>query len=349
MEKPNWQLKFKNLPEIPIEKRWNSDGTTTEQILTQKILKEGEISKEEEIELEKLLQFYENLLIEIKKLKYTDFSENDITDFKNYIFYAFNYTPLISNSIVVFQSFRLIVNEWVIGKNESIDDIKFLSYPPIDVVKRINKYNRANTPNTNVLYTTQNINTSLLELKPPLNKKLTLGIWSQKDIKKELISYPISHSEEAIKNNESVSLATFAFEEIAKKNVKIFYDILRYYFKILGFEYTKPVKSGNHYEYLISSLFSEKILNIRKDPNPNFNFDLIVYPSVGNKYKTINFAIHPDTVENDFELKSLLEFEIEEEHYDYEHEFDDPFLVTVAKTKYTRNPKLITNDGKIIW
>lgn len=348
IDNPDWQIKFKNLPEIPPQKRWNSDGTTTEQTLAQKILKEGLISQEEESQLQSLIDFYETLSIEIKKLKYKEFTDKDITNFKNYIFYAFNYTPLISNDYKIFQSFRLVVNESVTGKNESLEETKFLSYPPLEIVEKANKYNRANTPKTNVLYTTENINTALLELKPPLNKKLTIGIWSQKDQNKKLISYPISHSSEAISHNESVSLATFAFEEIAKRNIRILYDILRYYLQILGREYTKVV-SNNHIEYLISSLFSERILNIRKDPNPNFNFDLIVYPSVGNKYKTLNFAIHPQTVDNDFLLTSLIEFEIEEEYYEYEQQYEDPFLVTVAKTKNIRHPKKIFNNDKIIW
>lgn len=349
MEKPDWQLKFKNLPQIPLEKRWNSESTTTEQKLTQKILKEGKISSEEEIKLNNLKDFYEELSSELKNLNYNDFNAEDIINFKNYIFYAFNYTPLISNDITIVQSFRLIVNEWVTGENKSLENTRFLSYPPIDIVKKANKYNRANTPNTNVLYTTQNINTALLELKPPLNKLLTVGIWGQKNTKKKLISYPLSHSSEASEHNDSVSKATFAFEEIAKKNMKILHDILRYYLKLLGHEYTKPVTNGNHLEYIISSMFSERILSVRKDPNPDFNFDVIVYPSVGNMYKTVNFAIHPETVETDFELQSLLEFEIEEAHYDYEHQFEDPFLVTVAKTKNIRHPKAISENGKIFW
>lgn len=348
MLKPNWQKKFKNLPEIPQSKTWNEySHTTLEQNITQKILKEGTITSEEEKILQELKNFYETLDLELNYLDYGNFTEEDIENFKNYITYAFNYSPLISNDVIIFKSYRLIVNEWILKENKSIENVKFLSYPKMDIVKKINKYNRANTPNSNVLYTTQNINTALLELKPPTNKLLTIGVWEQKNKNKTLISYPISHSVKAVNINESVAHSTYAFEEIAKKNMKIFFDILRHYMKILGREYTKPV--NHHYEYLITSIFSERILKIRNDPNENFNFDLIIYPSVGNKYKTVNYAIHPKTADEEFVLSSLLEFEIEEAHYDYEEQFDDPELVTVAKVKNIRHPKSILSNGEIIW
>ncbi len=348
MQRPNWQIEFQNLPKIPDSKIWNTDShDTLEQKIGKKIWVDGIVTKEDEKVLEELQDFYENLIRELPKINFESFSEKDIENFKNYIFYAFNFIILISNEIKIYKSFRLIVNEWVTGKNESISHTDFLKYPSLEIVKKIGKYNRANTPNSNVLYTTENINTALLELKPPLNKKLTIGLWKQKNLSKTLISYPLSHSDEAINFSESLSNSTFAFEEIAKKNNSKLFSIWRYYLKFLGREFTKPVK--NHLEYLISATVAERILNVRKDPNPSFNMDLIVYPSVGNKYKTKNYAIHPDSVDEKFELESLLEFEIDEEHYDYEEQFDDPFLVTVAKVINNKNPKIIFADGKILW
>jgi flagellar biosynthesis/type III secretory pathway ATPase len=68
-------------------------------------------------------------------------------------------------------------------KNERLNNISFLKYPPIDIVKSINKYNRANTPNTTVLYTTENIDSALKEIKPPINKLITVGLWKPKEQK----------------------------------------------------------------------------------------------------------------------------------------------------------------------
>lgn len=348
MQKPNWQIKFKNLPKIPDAKIWDKNSNETlEQRIGKKIWINGIVSPDDEKVLADLESFYEKLLKELPNINYESFNEEDIRNFKNYIFYAFNFIVLISNQIKLLKSFRLIVNEWVTSKNESITHTDFLKYPPLSIVKKHGKYNRANTPNSNVLYTSENINTTLLELKPPLNKKLTIGIWKQKDLSKTLVSYPLSHSDEAIDYSESLSNSTFAFEEIAKKNNSKLINIWRYYLRFLGREFTKPVK--NHLEYLISSNIAERILSIRNDPNTNFNMDLIIYPSVSNKYKTQNYAIHPKTVDEKFELESLLEFEIDEEHYDYEDQFDDPFLVTVAKVKNIKHPKNILNDGTILW
>ena len=42
MKKPNWQIKFRDLPEIPIQKRWEKGfNHTLEQRLSQKLIQGG--------------------------------------------------------------------------------------------------------------------------------------------------------------------------------------------------------------------------------------------------------------------------------------------------------------------
>lgn len=262
--------------------------------------------------------------------------------------------PLITNGLTVFSTYRLVVNEFVTKKNESITNIEFLRYPTLEKVKEINKYNRANTPNTNVFYSAGSIDTVLKEIRPPLNKLVTVGIWKPKDVNKKLNSYPISHSQEALKVNESVQAATKAFEETGKYNSALFMEYMRHYFKILGHEFSKKVdynKPNYHYEYIISALFSERIFSEHQEINneKNFKFDCIIYPSVGNDYLTENVAILPTILDNDFYLAEAQEFEIEESYYDVKNNNLNPQIITLAKIKNFRKAKVIRQDGQIEW
>lgn len=352
---PNWQTTFRNLPEIPEHKKWvKGSYTTIEQDISFKLLHKKPITSEEEKIFIGLTSFYEELDKELKLLDYESFTSTDFENFKNYIFYAFNYMPLITNDLTVFSTYRLVVNEFVTKKNESITRIEFLQHPTLEKVKEINKYNRANTPDTNVFYSAGSIDTALKEIRPPLNKLVTVGIWKPKNVDKKLISYPISHSQEAIKINKSVQDATKAFEDTGKHTSTLFMNYMRQYFQVLGHEFSKKVnynKPNYHYEYLISALFSERIFSEHQEMNDekNFKFDCIIYPSVGNDYLTENVAILPTTLDTDFYLAEAQEFEVEESYYDAKNYKPDPEKITLAKIKNFRKAKTISQNGQIEW
>lgn len=348
MKKPDWQATFRNLPEIPSHKMWREGSKTTlEQDIVFKYLEQKPITKEEEQIFTELTDFYIQLKEDLKMLDYSTFNETDFENFKNYITYAFNYNVLISNQLTIPRTYRLVVNEWVTGKNERIKDINFLKYPSLEIVKKANKYNRANTKNTTVFYTTECIDTALKEIKPPKNKLITVGMWIPNKNKK-FTSYPISHSEEAIKANIGVAKATQAFDKIAENNSKMIMDFLRHYFTLLGSEFTKTV--NNHLEYYISALFSERILQKSEEPDNDFRFECIIYPSVGNKFETDNLAILPDVIDNDFILSKVYEFEIEETLYENSiPKNTNPEKVTLAKIKNGFVTKKIIDNKKIDW
>jgi hypothetical protein len=352
---PNWQTNFRDLPEIPEHKKWvKGSYTTLEQDISFKLLHKQPITASEEKIFIELTSFYEELDKKLKLLNYQSFTATDFENFKNYIFYAFNYLPLITNKLIIFSTYRLVVNEQVTNKNESIIKIDFLKYPTLEKVKEINKYNRANTPNTNIFYSAGTIDTAIKEIRPPLNKLVTVGTWKPKNINTKLISYPISHSEEAFKVNESVQAATRVFEETGKYNSALFMNYIRQYFKILGYEFSKKVdynKANYHYEYLISALFSERIFSEHQEMNDenNFKFDCIIYPSVGNDYLTENVAILPASLVRDFYLAEVIEFEIEEAYYDLKKTNPDPEAITLAKIINFRKAKAIHENGQIEW
>lgn len=63
--------------------------------------------------------------------------------------------------------YRLIVNKCMPGNNnERIKETRYLKYPPLEVVRKIGRYGRANTPDNNMFYATENIDGAVRELKP---------------------------------------------------------------------------------------------------------------------------------------------------------------------------------------
>ncbi len=352
----NWQAKFRNLPEIPVYKQWAKDSySTIEQDISYKLINNQPISKEEEIIFKELESFYKELDEKLIKLNYHDFTTDDFENFKNYIFYAFNFISLISDEYSISGTYRLVVNEEVRDdkKNESITDITLLKYPSIDKVKEIGKYNRANTPDTNVFYSAENIDTALKEKRPGINKLITVGIWEPKNKNKKFIAYPLSHSDVALNLNEDVKKATEAFENNKNFSSPLFKNYMRHYFKLLGREFSKTINYNNpnhHYEYLISSLFSERIFARSEEGEAKgFKYDCIIYPSVNNNYLTCNLAILPDTLDNHFYLKEVIEFEISEEFYDKKYIPLHPEQITLAKIKNLRRTRNFNSDGKIVW
>lgn len=347
-EKPNWQTNFRGLPTIPESKKWRKDShSTLEQDIAFKLMDGKPISENEEKLFVELASFYQLLDEKLRELDYKTFTPEDFENFKNYIFYAFNYVALLTNDLTIVQTYRLVVNEYVTGKNEQITDINFLKYPKLDIVKDLKKFNRSNTPNSTVFYCAENIDTALKEIKPPLNKLVTVGVWKPKNPEKSLISFPILHSDDALNVSEGVQKATKAFEEYGNFNSSLFKNFMRYYFKLFGREFTKRV--NHHYEYYISALFSEQVFQRKRDIDKAFQYDCIIYPSVGNDFMTENLAIHPDTLDNDFKLTEVFEFEVEEAYYDKKYTLKHPNTISLAKVKNVRGTNKIRDNGNIEW
>ncbi|MFM9827103.1 hypothetical protein [Flavobacterium sp.] len=342
--KHNWQQTFKDFPEIPPEKRWQENSLmSTEQEIAMKFLNQQHVSKKEEGTFKKILQFYKVLNEKLQSLDYTSLSDVERELFKGYILYAFNYLPIISNNLTIFTTYRMVINESVLDKNERITNSKYLKHPTLEIVQEIRLYNRANSTNTTVFYSSESIDTNLKELRPPLNKLITIGVWRPKSNRK-FLSYAISHGKEAIKNNAGVAKATKAFEELKPYNSPLFIEYIENYFNLLGREFSKTVSHNS--EYLMSSTFSELILHGK---GSDTNFECIIYPSVGNNFKTDNIAMRIDVFENDFYLEKVIEFEITEAFYDDPSIADEADEITLADVTKVSITTEIDKDGNIKW
>jgi hypothetical protein len=341
--------RFKDLPVIPAHKSYNKANFTLEQHILRKLETGQPISVEERQVFEELGEFYSELNKQLGVLDYNSFDESDIKDFKNYIHYAFNSHCLITNQVTIAGNlFRLIVNESVTNQNNSIIDTKFLTYPSLEIIKKNGKFNRGSTSNTTVLYLTETMDSALKEIHPPENKLVTVSIWATKR-NSTFTQYPIEHNEQAALVNQQIAQGRAALIQLNQQQDPLLARYMDNYFNLLSREYAKPVSVENHYEYILSAIFSESIFDL-EDDNPDFNYDCISYPSVGNNFITRNIAVKPNIADTEFKIIQVIEFEIVKAHYDRipVNSFDRS-CISVAEVKNYRETWNITDAGQIIW
>jgi len=339
-------LQFRDLPEIPEAKQFQPGvHHTAEQLISHKLHFNQPVTIKELATFEGLATFYKELDEMLAVLDYSSFTPKDELDFKNYILYAFRSTVLLSHSIHIDKVYRLIVNEDVTGSNDSITSTNFLTYPPLKIVKEKNVYNRGSTPSSTVFYGAQTIDTALKEIKPPVGKRVTIGVWLPKT-QKDFVGYPIVHDETTIAANAEVHNAHENIRKMEAYYHPVLLQFMHYYIKLLAREYAKPVRDKR--EYMLSALFSEQIFHIN-DPNPAFTYDCILYPSVGNGFKTFNFAIKPAVIDAKFKLEKVIECTIREAFYEREpSSTNDTGAIALATVDDTRVTGHIIND-QIIW
>lgn len=346
MNKPDWQEAFRDFPRIPEFKKWvDGHDLTREQEVTFKLLHKQEITEAEVNKLANTKAFYTELASKLNNFDYKNLTEADKANFINYIRYAFNYHVQATNKIKLMTVYRSVVNECVLGTNQRITNISYLKHPSLDIVKKIGKYNRANSMDTHLFYCSENIDTTLKEIRPTPNKLVTVGVWEPIDEERFLVT-AITHSDTAAKVNEGVKNAKKVFEELRNYNHELFIDYIGNFQAMLGHEFTKKVE--DHREYLVSAVFSESLLRDRHKKD-NFSVVGILYPSVGNGYATDNFAILPEVADARLRLHKVLEFEIEEPFYDKDYVLDHHGKITLARVKNMHVTTEIKADGTIVW
>jgi hypothetical protein len=340
---------FKNLPPIPEFKSYNGANATMEQKLLTKLQSGQLLSPDERKNIEGLSTFYEELNKQLSLLDYTSFSEKDVKDFKNYIHYAFNSHCFITNQATIAGDlFRLVVNESVSGKDEPITNTKFLTYPPLEIIKKYKKYNRANTCNSTLLYLTETVDTALKEIYPPENKLVTISVWRPKN-ERTFTQYPIEHSQDAARVNPQIAQGLQALNQLNQQQDPLLARYMSNYFSLLAREFSKPVAPANHFEYMLSAILSENIFQL-EDYNPDFNYDCISYPSVGNNFFTRNLAVKPDVADNELKIVQVIEFEIVHAHYDRTPVKSlSTCCISVAEIKNYRETWNLTDSGEVIW
>jgi hypothetical protein len=340
---PEWRDNYRGFPNIPLPKRWREGGipgtATQEQIITNKLMSQVPINQDEINQLIECIVFYQNLLNALRDFNFSSLTEIEMNEFIKYIGYAYNYTLLMSNEIELYAAFRLVENT----DKKPKEHCHQLSYPPIEIVKARNLYNRASSSNSTVFYCSETVDSTFMELRPSVDSIVTLGIWKPR-LSNKFISYPIMHNPGAYYINDTVRTTMMAYDEIKKRNHILFGQFLDGYFNVLNREYSKSITDKK--EYLISSFFSERIFLNRE---PEWNFDCIIYPSVGHDFTKNNFAFKSQVVDARLYLSNAYEFKVIETFYDRPTNNYIPTRLTVAKVEALKKLDKVNNDGSLKW
>jgi hypothetical protein len=331
-------------PPIPLFKKWKNNNTTEEQLLTARILKGHSPTGGEEDTMWKIVYFYTDFIKTLQGCSYKLLA-SDLANFKRYFRYAINSFPLVQTTVHADPIIRMVNNESVLKARTVIPNQSFLSYPSKDLVKKMNVYNRANTPDFNIFYGGRSIDAVLNELKPTTGDLVTLGVWKMRDSSKPLDVYTIDHHDAAIGANDVARMGYNQFVSIAEKGHPLMYLYMQTLFGFISDEFARP--ANHHTDYLISAIFSEYIL--AQLDLPNWNYDAIAYPSVGNKFSLHNLAIKPRVIDENYYLSQAVQFEIESTQYHLPGVVDRWNAITLVKPANIKSTDKIQQSGEILW
>lgn len=187
-------------------------------------------------------------------------------------------------------------------KNERINDINKLKYPPSDDVK---KYGRANNVGQSIFYgTIDSYLIALNEMKPKVGDLITVSTWRLRDDESLSVS-PIFKitSEDNITHNELSLRFSIVYQKLLKHHAKEVAEQIEELLQFIAECFAKDVEYGNNYDYFMSSYFANKFFS----ELDNGNVEALVYPSVKVKLKFSNIAIKPEVFDKKYQLLEVEE------------------------------------------
>lgn len=286
-------------PKIPNSKIFNGD-TTPEQHAQMKLMQEIPLTQSDIEALQESVEFYEVAYPFLKSIDLSVITEIEKDEIVKFLDTMLNYQIIMQNNINFKSIYRVsfVRNEFL--ESGKVRDVNLISFPPLEIIKKIGRYGRANSPNSTCLYCAFNPIIALLETKPKIGDRIIISQW-YKDDDKPFVSYPIANNTSV--KNEGLEKATKAFKDRMSYNHPLFARTLDLLFDFLSSEYVKnvPITNSNAYEYLFSAYFSDKTLlkpvaSVTHPTEPINDYDCIIYPSVGAKHATDNLAIKPSVV-----------------------------------------------------
>lgn len=230
-----------------------------------------------------------------KYLEKNSIQENDISSITPLLEMLILNFPLPLYKFIPAQLNRLTINKKIPPfKNERLNEIKSIKYPPKEAVT---KFGRCNILNNPVLYGGFNLMSIFNEMRPELGINITKSVWKVKELK-TINFFPvffITQYENDPHNLLSLEIKQMHHEYTANlsNNERYSYDLAMDFFAKC---YAKEVDESNHYDYFLSAYISKKIFD-----HPTLNYEGIVYPSVQSKLGVSNMAIRADVFDNKFE------------------------------------------------
>ena len=313
-------IQLPEFPEIPLVKSY-VDGETPEQKVLDKCINNIGLDIYDEDTLRKCIEFYQRVFPILKSIDLGSLDDEQINVLKSYLNQVFSFEITVTNPIDFEHLFRVsIVRDSFLEKGK-IRSPKYLTYPPIEIVKSNGVYNRANSFNRTAFYASFCENVALRETKPNVGDRIIISTW------RNITGLPFNSYTIANSNvrNEGVSKATEALQELGEKIPPLFAELMKIVLAFLASEFVKEIEfiSAKKYEYLYSAYFSDKILSLYSEENPEATIDFIIYPSVAWKHVHDNVAIHPDIVNRKLKLVEVREFNVISTNYEKELEINE--------------------------
>jgi hypothetical protein len=201
---------------------------------------------------------------------------------------------------------RVTINKRIFeGKNERINKINFLKYPPAE---NINRIGRANFNQQSAFYGAFDHMTILDELKPQVGDLITISTWVSEKATKLSVSpiFKITSKDNLTHNALSLEFKIGYTNNINKmeKNIAEQIDAL---IQFMAESFAKDVDPENHYDYYLSAYFANRILYEFE----NGTIESIVYPSVQKNLGFSNIIIKPKIFDSKYKLKIVEESIVE--------------------------------------
>lgn len=331
-------------PAIPQSKIYHGK-TTPEQDAQMKLVQNIPLEQSDIIALEESVRFYEEVYPFLKGIDLSSITQQERDEIVKFLDTVLNYHVIVQNNIHFKTLFRITFVRDEFLENGKIRDVKFLSYPPVDVIKQLGRYGRANSPNSTCLYCAFNPVIALLETKPKIGERIIITQWLKED-NDPFVSFPIVNNESV--KNEGLEKATKAFKERMAYNHPLFARTLELLFDFLSSEFIKafPIVNPQAFEYLYSGYFSDRVL-LKTNPD---DYDCIIYPSVASKHLTDNLAIKPSSVSRirPFSIEDVI---VVTTDYDNAviHENAFPNTIPLPIGRHVLRTSTEINNGRISW
>ncbi|MES2862727.1 MAG: hypothetical protein V4666_01275 [Bacteroidota bacterium] len=240
---------------------------------------------------------------DLHTLKNQNFTGKSVTEISNLIFEKAIILPTITSTTEIgnlgtslFYRVRL-VNPKDLSK-ENISLIQSFSYPPSSFC---HDNGRANLKNTSVFYCASTGDAAMRESNIEVGSEGFLSVWGIEP--KTILKFGILLSDELPKENPWRPVVDYLnceeFQKIHLEEEGNYYEHMR---ELRRFLYNKFMHELNPYP--ITSYISNKLLYQRND------LDFIAYPCVKRSHKQINFAFHPNSVNQFLKIQRVFTFKI---------------------------------------
>jgi hypothetical protein len=219
-------------PNIPKSKIYNGE-TTPEQDAQMKLVQNVTLTDSDIKVLEESVFFYEQAYPFLKSIDLSKITDDEKDNTIKFLDAVLNFHVLIQNNLRFKTLFRVsfVRNEFL--DSGKIRETKYLSFPPLEVIKKLGRYGRANSPHTTCLYCAFNPTIALLETKPEIGDRIIISQWF-KDDNEPFVSYPIANNETV--KNQGLGKATKAFKERMTYNHPLFSRTLELFLEFLSSE-----------------------------------------------------------------------------------------------------------------